>query len=311
MPSYTTTHTSRRMHPKAQADYLQAWKEYNKESEKGSVSEASNIAPAVQSSAPQVSAHHESKASAPVHIPRRMHPKAQEEYLATWAEYTKLSENDSKSSAPAQSPPTNMYAMPVGGEKQFLGMSYMMDKHRPLPAADKIASNKDFQEWKSKVVATPTSSRASSVSTASTSPTPAPVTAKAEVAETEAAKTEANVQTPIIVQSTHTPSPAPQTSTARQRPARQSRPRNQVSRQAPSRTSTAARPREELPAGNAWGNFTNVVKQDDDAHVAKAHANKAKYAGQLAEFTTMHKDKEGKTDVAKFEKVVSDKVETE
>jgi hypothetical protein len=229
------------------------------------------------------------------HTSRRMHPKAQEEYLAAWAEYNKHSEDESKSSAPTQSSSTNMYAMPVGGEKRFLGMSYMMDKHRPMPAADKIASNKAFQELKSKVVVTPTLSRASSVSTASTSPPPVPVTAKAEVAKTDAYKTEATVKT----------------SPPRQRPARLSRPRNQVSRQAPSRASTATRPREELPAGNAWGNFAIVVKQDDDAHVAKAHANKVKYAGQLAEFTTMYRDKKGKTAVAKFEKVVGDKVETE
>jgi hypothetical protein len=245
------------------------------------------------------------------HTSRRMHPKAQEEYLAAWAEYNKHSEDESKSSAPTQSSSTNMYAMPVGGEKRFLGMSYMMDKHRPMPAADKIASNKAFQELKSKVVVTPTLSRASSVSTASTSPPPVPVTAKAEVAKTDAYKTEATVKTPVIVQSARTPAPAPQTSPPRQRPARLSRPRNQVSRQAPSRASTATRPREELPAGNAWGNFAIVVKQDDDAHVAKAHANKVKYAGQLAEFTTMYRDKKGKTAVAKFEKVVGDKVETE
>jgi hypothetical protein len=196
------------------------------------------------------------------HTSRKMHPKAQAEYLQTWEDFSKKRE---------QSSPPNIYAMPAGGKDQFLGKSYEI-------LAAEIAANKSFQEWKSKVTHTPTSSRASSTSRASTSPPPVKRTSVAPTAP-------------------------------RQRPARQSLPRNQVSRQAPALASTTTRPREMLPATTGWGNFSALVEKDDAAHVANAHANKQKFAGQLCELTAMYKNKEGKADVDKFEKVGDKKTE--
>lgn len=100
--------------------------------------------------------------------------------------------------------------------------------------------------------------------------------------------------TPMAVQTPRTPSPQRQSSSRRPAPS----------------TSTTGSRRQVLPAGSAWCNFSTLVQNDDVAVAAKNKATNEKYAEYLPELSETYKDKKGKAENMKYEKVVGGEVES-